>query len=209
MPRHSFHEEQAKRRIADAVAEIERQSSAEVVIAVRPSSGFYRHADYLFGFALMFADLLLFLFYPRSMRVDTFPLEALLVFWVGATVSAWSPPLRRLLSGRSLMARNVERAARATFVDMGVSATKQRRGILVYVSLFERAAHVVSDVGVVETRLGEPWLKARQKLEHALEPTPDVERFAAALAALAKPLTRELPVQPGDVNELPDEASVE
>ncbi len=205
----SFYDAKTRARVASVISGIERQTAAEIVVAVRPNSGFYRHADYLFGFALAFADLLLFLFHPRSMRVETFPFEALGVFVLGALVSAWVPPLRRALVRRSLLGQNVDRAARATFVELGVSRTRQRTGILVYVSLFERAVRVVSDLGVVEAELGDSWQRAKGALESVLVPAPSVERFTSALAALGQPLAHTLPVQPDDVNELSDEASVE
>ena len=35
--------------IAQTVADIEKQTNAEIVVVVRGRSGTYRHADYLFG----------------------------------------------------------------------------------------------------------------------------------------------------------------
>ena len=51
-------------------------------------------------------------------------------------------------------------AARAAFVDQGISRTRGRTGILVFVSLFEREVEVVADVGVDPVLLGEDWTRA-------------------------------------------------
>jgi hypothetical protein len=44
-----------RNEVAAVIRDIERGTSAELVIAIRPASGHYRHSDYLVGFAASFA----------------------------------------------------------------------------------------------------------------------------------------------------------
>jgi putative membrane protein len=208
MAARAFHEPAARERVSRAVAEIEKSSSAEVVVALRPSSGHYRHTDYLVGALVAFVALLVFCFHPMPMRVDVFAVEAPLLFVLGALTSAFTAPLRRALTSRKLIAENVARAARATFVELGVSQTRRRSGVLVYISLFERNVRVLPDIGVDPEALGQDWATAVGALESTLAGDPDVERFVVALGALGEVLARALPVEPDDVNELPDEVRV-
>src|SRR4051794_29077209 len=139
---------EAKAEVAQAIRDVEAQTSAEIVVAVRPSAGHYRHTDYLVGFAAAFGVLLVFLFDSHEFALDTMPLETLLAFALGTLLSASVAPLRRALTSRSLLHKNARVAARAAFVDLGVSKTRARTGILVFVALFERRVELVPDVGI-------------------------------------------------------------
>jgi len=196
----TFYDQAAQARVAEAIREIEGETCAEVVVAVRPSSGNYRHADYAFGFLIAFAGLLLFLFHPRPIALEGFALEFPLLFVIGALVSAAIPPLRRLFVRRRSLEENARTHGRAAFVDLGISRTKDRSGLLVYVSVFERAVILVPDIGIDTKKLG----NHATELERALDAGADVDRFVDALKALKKPLSRELPRRDDDVNELPD-----
>jgi putative membrane protein len=201
----AFTDKAAKTEVAKAIGEIERLTSAEVVVAVRPASGHYRHADYLVGFALSFAALLIFLFDAHEFSVDWMPLDSVIAFALGAFLSASVPPLRRMLTSRRLMRTNVRTAARATFFELGISKTSGRTGILVYVSMFEQSAEVVSDVGIDTAVLGAPFTSAIAALDAALRRGASFPRFAEALRALGPILGKTLPRLADDINELPDE----
>jgi putative membrane protein len=203
----AFYEKTAEARVADAIREIEAQTSAEVVVAVRPLSGNYRHADLTFGFLIAFAGLLLFLFHPRPIRLEGFALEFPLLFVAGTLLSASIPPLRRLFVLARTRSANVQTHARAAFVDLGIGRTRERTGILVYVSVFERTVAVVPDIGIDFAKLGEKGRARIVSLERALLPGADVDRFLKALKALKKPLARALPRRADDQNELADTVS--
>jgi putative membrane protein len=205
MSARSFFEPDARTRVASAVAALERRTSAEVVVALRRASGHYVHTDYLVGCVLAMASLLVFLFHPHPFSIRVFPLEMTLFFALGSIVSANLAPLRRLLTSRRLMAESVRTAARAAFVDLGVARTRDRTGILVFVSMFERRVEIVADAGVDEAALGDAYREAQGKLAASLR-RADMDAFLAALAALGPPLAAALPRAADDVNELADEA---
>ncbi|WP_437291841.1 TPM domain-containing protein [Sorangium sp. So ce406] len=204
----SFFDDDARARVKTTVAAIERQTSAEIVVAVRPRSGHYRQADYLAGAITGFVALLLLLFLPQSFTVDTMPLDVLGAFAIGAVLSANASPLRRLLLPRKLLDDSVRTAARASFVDCGVSRTEGRSGVLVFVSTFERRVAVVADVGVEAAQPGEAYEQAVRALEGSLRAGLDPDRFLAALEALGPALSAALPRAVQDVNELSDDLDV-
>ena len=201
----AFTDKAAKSEVAQAIREIERATAAEVVVAVRPSSGYYRHTDYLVGFVMSFAALLVFLFDSHEFSIDWMPLDTVVAFAVGTFLSASFPPLRRALTSRRLMRANVRTAARATFFDLGIGKTSGRTGILVYVSMFEKSAEVVADVAIDRAVLGAPFTNAVAALDAALAHGPSFPRFTEALRALGPILGKTLPRLADDINELPDE----
>lgn len=192
----------AKRRVAEAVTAIEQKTSAEIVVMMRPSSGRYRAADLAWGALFAFAALCVFLYHPDEFDFTWFPLEQAGAFAVGALVSAWVPPLRRLLASRAERRANVRLAARAAFVERGLSRTRGRTGVLVYLSAFERAGDVVLDVGLDEAKLGASVAAVR-----AASARGRIDELLSALDALGASLARAYPREADDVDELPNEVA--
>lgn len=190
----------ARAAVRDAVARVERHTAAEIVVAVRYRSASYRHTDYLVGFVLALAALCALLFLPQEFDIITWPLEVTLGFVAGAVVCAQLPGLKRLLTSRRAMNDEVARAARAAFVDLGVTRTRARSGVLVYVSMLERRAEVVPDTALDVLKKDEGWHAALQ----ALDASVARGTFTKALEGLREPLARLLPRTEDDVNELAD-----
>ena len=94
---------------------------------------------------------------PRVYDVRTMPLDALLGFVLAALACHFVPALKRLLTPKARRLAAAKRGAEAAFAELGVSKTKQRNGVLVFVALFERTAVVVADEGVPTALLGEPY----------------------------------------------------
>jgi putative membrane protein len=195
----------AKARAAAAVQAVEAQTCAEVVVTVRKASRVYRHTDYLVGFLFAVTTLLLLLFLPQEFHLYTIPADVLVAFAAGAVLSANAAPLRRALTSKALLRASAEQAAKAAFVDLGVSRTTGRHGVLVYASFLERAVVVVPDVGIDPNAMGPSWAAAVQALEASVKGTPTVDRFLEALAGLGPPLAKAHPRREDDVNELSDE----
>lgn len=202
-----FTDRTARADVAAAIREVEAVTSAEIVVAVRPSSGHYRHTDYVVGSLFAFAALLVFLFDSHEFAINWMPLDTLIIFSIGSLLSANVPPLRRLLTSKKLMLANVRTGSRATFVDLGVSRTSGRTGILVYASMFERRVEVVANTGIDVAVLGPSFTAAVTSLDAAVHRGPSFSRFVDALRSLGPILGKALPRLEDDVNELPDEPS--
>ena len=192
---------EARRLATAAIAAIEAQTSAEVVVTLRRQSGDYAAADRLAGALAAFACLLVLLFHPHPFAVSTMPVDVLLAFGLGLFASARSAAVRRALTSAATRARLVATAARAAFVEQGVARTAQRTGLLVYVSLLERAVEVVADVGVDPAALGPAWTASLTALRSAVV-RGDADAFHAALVALGPPLGQALPRRADDRDEL-------
>lgn len=199
-PRRWF-DDDIKARIKGAVQALEESTSAEVIVTVHPAGAAYRHAEVLTGALLALAWLAVFLYAPEPFDFTFLPLELALAFVVGALVASAVNPWRRLLTPRATMRREVERSAKSAFFDLGVSRSRARTGLLVFISVFERRALLLPDVGV-------PALPALSEVEALLEQCVRrgaVDEIAPALARMKEGLAKALPRAVDDVNELPDE----
>lgn len=201
-----FFEGEAKKRVRRAVKAIEAETAAEIVVAVRARSWRYRHTHFLFGFIVALVVLAGLLFSPWSFDIDFWPLEITVAFVAGVAFCMLVPPLERLLTAKSVMRAQVSRAAKAAFVDLGVTRTTGRSGLLVYVSLGERAAELVPDVGLSSACAAKTFAAAEAAIDRAVR-RADFEAFVAGLNMLTKPLAEALPRRDDDENELADEVA--
>ena len=192
--------------VAAAVGDIEKTTSAEIVVVLRATSGHYRAADLAFGALLALILLCVFLYHPAEFDFTWFPLEQAGAFLSGVLLCASSPPLRRLLTPRSVRRVNVVKAARALFVERGVSKTRARTGMLVYLSAFERDAEVVADVGLDAELLGAPYLAAVERLR-AASARGGRDELLAGLTDLGGALAKPYPCGNDDIDELPNEVA--
>lgn len=197
----------AKDQVSDAIRAVEAQTSAEIVVAVRPKAGHYRHTDYLLGAAAALAALFVLLFADQEFAVLFMPVDTVIAFAAGTAFSAFFPPVRRLFTSNALMRENVRTAARAALVDLGVTKTRDRSGILVFVSAFEHTVEVVADVGVDTAALGTAWTDACTALSKSMQGRPRLDLFLTALKSLGPALGAAMPRKADDVNELPDEVT--
>ena len=199
-----FFSDEAKRATAESVRSVEAQTSAEVVVAVRPRSGHYGVLAYHFGVGLAALVVVGLLVVPQVFSVEAIALDGVLAFAIGTLVSANFDTLLRFLSRKATLSTNVNSAARAAFFDLGISRTSGRNGLLVYVTLFERRCLVLTDIGIDPGALEPGWVAATTELERAVE-CRDLPAFHQALQTLGPLLGRVHERSADDVNELPDE----
>lgn len=119
------------------------------------------------------------------------------------------PAVRRALAGAAELDARVEAAAREAFLEHEVFRTRDRTGLLLYVSLFERRVRIVADEGVYRAVPEAVW---RQVATETAARMRDGEPGAALLAAVRR--AGELVGEHGprrradDRNELPDPPAV-
>ena len=194
-----------RRRITAVVREIERQTSAEIVVSVAPASARYLEPTMTAGVVAAIGMLLLVVLHPKPVRDEAIVLDVVLAFVVAAVSTDKIDPLRRRMLTHARVVSETARAAKSEFVDRGIARTKGRTGILVYVSSFERRVEVVSDIGVERSVDTGAWRAALRTLEASISAGADIDRFVSALRGVGTVLARGLPREKDDENELPDE----
>lgn len=194
--------EASKQALTATVESIERQSSAELVVAVRASSGSMLQTDLAAGALGALGTLAFLLFSPFSFSLEAILLDTFLFFVLGMLASSRLPALRFYLTPRRLLEESVKRAARAEFFDAHISETRGRTGILVYVSQTERAAEVLADSGVRNAVDVAAWETCVRRIRDVAASTRDGVLLAQAIAELSALLATCLPRQSDDVDEL-------
>lgn len=115
------------------------------------------------------------------------------------------PPVRLLLTPRALKRLRVQRRAAEQFTAKNLHLTRERTGVLLYVSLGERMAELIADEGIADRVDAHVWDKAMAALTDGLK-RGDVEAgFVAAIGLCGDVLAEKFPARPGDnPDELPD-----
>ena len=189
-----------------AVAEIEKASAVEVVLAVRPRARHWLVQHAFVGVAAALGVLAFTLWSDRMFPLWQIMVLPVLAGTVGVLLVEAVPPIYRFLAPPPVRYEHVRDAARAAFVAQRVHATRARTGLLVYIALRERLVELVGDLAI-DDKVGRKTLVAwAEQLEAALP--GGAEATAKALAALAPELAKALPHVQGDVDELPDTLQV-
>lgn len=196
-----FANETARSAFAQAIATIETSSACEAVVAIRRQSAAYLHVHVLVGALALFGALAFALYAEAEFSTITILLEPFVVGVVVGVAVEWLPALKRLLTPRNMRRHVVERAARATFFERGVSQTNGRTGILFYISWQERMVSIVPDIAVRVAISSSRIAQLEQTLSAAV--AAGGETVANAIKAFAPELAV-LPRTEDDINELPD-----
>jgi putative membrane protein len=199
----TFMTEAAEAAFRDAIHAIEKLSSTEVVVAVRPRLRRLLAPNIAAGAVAMAAALAFMLFSDDTeFELWSIAVVPLLAALAGGLVVEAIAPLERALVPARVCDAIVREAARAAFYELGVHRTKGRTGVLVFVAVRERRVVVVGDVAIVE-RFGDAGL-ARHAGALVVELPAGGELVARALAKLADEYGGALPRAADDVNELAD-----
>lgn len=192
--------------IERAVQEAERGTSGEIVPMIVERSDDYGIVRSTAAAVLAFAAGVVVLALPVN-PVLWLPPVQLLVFLFGYWLSGLRPVLRPLLfeSYAQIAVRN---AARHAFLDHGVIETRDRSGILIYVSLLEHRVEVVADRGI--DRVVEPgtWDGVVDAVLDGIRRREAEAGMCNAIRICGELLETPLPARPDDTDELSNKLRV-
>jgi putative membrane protein len=215
-------------RIASAISEAEKGTSGEIRCVLSAASADYRRnaLTWAAGAALLVpAGALLLGFRPELLtrvfggwsiahlaRRDADIITALTtyiaiqaaVFVVAWLLASW-PALRRRLTPPAVTTRRVHTATLEQFMALGLHRTRDRTGVLLYVSVAERRAEVFADDGIYAKAPHEVWDQVVGLLIEGLKGGSPVNGFVSAVQRTGEILSACLPPRDDDANELPND----
>lgn len=206
-------------RIREAVAAAERRTSGEIVPYVVRQSGGYEVA--VWRAAAAGALLATAVALAVAWLNDGWGLGWLYSAWAmtlvsvgggvaGAVLAASVPAARRALAGADRMAERVHRRAAEAFLDEEVFDTRDRTGILLFVSLFEHRVEVVGDAGINAKVEPEEWVEVVDLVRDGVRRRSSLaEGIVAAIERCGDLLHRRgVEVRHDDTDELSDDVRV-
>jgi putative membrane protein len=139
----------------------------------------------------------------RNALIGAIVVQGLLFVATALVVSI--PPVRMALTPRSLKRLRVQRRAAEQFTAKNLHMTRERTGVMIYVSLAERMAELIADEGIADHVDAHVWDKAMAALTDGLKHGRVEAGFEAAVRLCGDVLAEKFPQHPDDnPNELPD-----
>ena len=194
--------EQDRKRIAAAIHATEARTSGEIVCVLARSSSDVTALP-VFAAAVVSLVLPWVLVASTAWPVDRILLLQLFVFF-GLTALLLLPGVRVRLLPRRVRRAAAHRVAMDQFVQRGIARTKDRSGILIFVSLAERYARIVADDGIA-ARVPQPeWQAAIDALLSHMKNGRIADGFISAIDACGDVLATHFPAGGKNPDELPD-----
>jgi putative membrane protein len=195
------------RKVKEAVVDAEAHTSGEIVPMIVELSGEYSEVRYFIALFLVFlGSIVAWLFaeqFPWTVELNHLLLGQLMLAVLGWLLGSL-PPLVRLCAGKKRMSENVHSAALAAYLRHGLSETRDRTGVLIYVSMLEHRVEILGDRGIHE-KVGEGfWLKETEQLVKGIRADRAVDALAEVIQDIGAKLKEYFPKKTDDSNELDD-----
>lgn len=203
-----FLEEKSLDKLESAVEEIEKSTSAEIVVTIAKFSGSYRDISMLWGFIFAVFILVLVLIIPWEIHYILVVPGTIFAFIAGYFLSGFTPFFVNLLAGSHRKKENVRQGAKIAFFDENVSATKDRTGILFYISLLEEEVEILTDIGIDGKITRNNWNSLAGELSTSIKRREGVEKFTERIVSCIKVLSSGFPRAEDDVDEIPNRPRV-
>jgi putative membrane protein len=187
--------------IAAAIRTAEQRTSGQLVCVLAHASSGYAYAPILWASAIALA-LPWPLIYLTPWSVERIFLAQLALFIVAGLLLSWMP-LRRWLVPRRVQRARAHHAALEQFFLRRVSHTANRAGVLIFVSLAERYAHIIADEAIAAKVPQAEWQAAIDALTGHMHSGRIAAGFVAAIERCGAVLAQHAPPD-GSPNVLPD-----
>jgi len=218
--------EQDRARIAEAIRRVEARTSGEMVTVIAGRSDSYLWIPLLWASlgALLAPGIILYLPYQwqwimgslgeghdwaERVTLDHATVWAIqiTVFLVLALLLRWEP-LKMLVIPRGVKHHRAGRAAREQFYVRGPCHSRDRTGVLFYVSAAERYVEVIADQALSDRVEPEVWRRIVDDFVAHVRHERVAEGFIVAVGACGELLARHFPRAPGDDSKRPDDLVV-
>jgi putative membrane protein len=187
--------------VSAAIAQAEQRTCGQIVCVLAHASSDYAYIPILWASALaLLVPWPLIVFTQWS--VQWIYLAQVAVFIVACLVFSWMP-LRLLLVPRPTQRAQAHRAALEQFVVRRIAHTKNRCGVLIFVSLAEHYARIVADEGIAQKVPSAEWQAAIDALTAHMHEGRMAAGFIAAIERCGAVLAAHAPPD-GSPNVLPD-----
>ncbi len=198
--------------IQAAVHSAEGQTSGEVVPYVVFQSDDYDEAE--LGGALAFSLIPPVVYFCIQLFTDIWMLweapEMVLAIFafmaLGWILTGKLAPLKRFFAGKNLLSRRVEQRAEEAFLAEEIFKTRDRTGILLFVSVLEHRVLVLGDSGINARVRKEDWDVIVRHVVTGIKSGRKADAMIEAIRMCGDLLQNNgLPLKPGDTNELSNE----
>ena len=205
-----FLSETEKTNISNAVAQLEKNTTGELVPMIVSTSGNYGEYSIIGALALAMplavinAYLINWWYYDQIDTLLFFFIFFLPLFVLFFLILNYMPCLKRLFVPKDVMEEEVRETAAAAFFTQGLNNTKNASGVLLYISVFERRVWILADSGINSKLPEGTWDGIVADLTKGLKQKKNGEVIVTAINRIGELLISNFPANGDSTNELPD-----
>jgi putative membrane protein len=192
-----------KERLRDAIRAAEARTHGEIVTVIARTSGDYFYYPTLWAALIAITSPALLLALPVSPGPLGIVELQLVVFVLFAAGLRW-PPIKMHLVPRAVQRLHASRRARDQFHAQGLHRTRERSGVLLFVSVAERYVEVIADEGIHQRVPEGTWNELVRDFTARVKARQIGEGFIESVTAIGNHLRTHFPAEAGNPNELPD-----
>ena len=203
-------------RVKEAVASAEKKTSGEIVPYIVPQSAQHEVAVWRAAgvFALLAYAVILGIRWfsgwggtPLTEGI-TPVLLMIIAGVVGAALAHWVPASKRFFAGKNRLALATHQRAMQAFIEKEVFLTRERTGIILFVSLLEHRIEVVGDTGINAKVDSEDWVGIVATIQQHMKAGKLTEGLVEGIQKCGHLLEKAgVAIRPDDTNELADDVS--
>ena len=210
------------KEIKKAVHEAQSKTSGEIATAFIKESDDYAVYELIFAVicGFVYFTVLMFFRHPvesmlKNMSWD-YSIDYLLLFFGFSTFLVISlfyllanlPFIDRLIVPKKVMRIKVNRRAVRYFMESGVYKTKDRTGILIFISALERRVELLADSGISGRIAREKWTDIVDHITAGIKTGSLTGHLTQSIEECGSLLAEHFPIQPDDVNEIEDDIEI-
>lgn len=218
MPKIEFSPENLE-KINQAVKKAERRTTGEIAIAFARASSEYASQELMFGIisGFIYSFFMMWFYHPVEKIIQNmfwdYSANHLLIFYGVSTflvilvfyLLANIPFVDRLIVSEKTKKRKVYERAVRQFMESGVSHTKGRTGVLIFISMLEKRVELLADRGISKKISQEQWNGVVNHIVEGFQGKKFVEHLTEAISQTGDLLASHFPAHPDDTNELGDD----
>ena len=192
-----------KQQIAAAIAAAERNTRGELVTVITASSDAYHYIPFLWAalLSLLVPGILSLLDNPLTWNMAY--LAQVCTFLGAAAMFNWTP-LKTHLIPATVKRLRAHRLAQEQFFIQKLHMTRERTGVLLFVSVAEHYVEIIADQGINEVVPADAWRAIIAEFVQQVHKRRVADGFITAIAACGELLASHFPAKDDSSNELPN-----
>ncbi len=209
-------------KINNSVKEAEKSTSGEITTAMIKESSDY--AYYELAFSVLVGGIYFVIILLLSSNIEqwfkslfwNYNPSYLLIFTgfslfsiIGLTYLITNiPAIDRLIIPKKVMEQKVHNRAVRHFIEAGTCYTKDRTGILIFISEMERKVLLLADKGINDKIGQESWDSIVTDIVKGIKDDNVVDAISTSIKRCGEILSKEFPIAEDDKNELSDDIQI-
>jgi putative membrane protein len=200
----TFLSEAEREQVEACVRRVEMNTAAEIVPLIAPSASGYPRAALAAAVACGLLLAVAVGWFLGGLAVWEFAALFGVGLFAGELLNHSLPVLRKPFLSRREMAFEVDEAAHLAFLSHEIFATRDRTGILVFVSVYERRVRILADSGIAAQVGQETWDQVAVDLVAGIRAGKRADALCAAVERCGALVAAAFPRKADDTDELPN-----